>query len=105
MDDIAIRAVVRRLARPHPSGGQVVEHAAILAAGANSSQILTWITDHSGRPEEHQLAASQGLHGNRLSNASTTTSHAPSRYVLPPGALDGSADEMIDPLEEHPGLA
>jgi hypothetical protein len=46
VDDDAIRAVVRRLARPHASGGDVIERAAIIAEGAASGAIIAWITAH-----------------------------------------------------------
>ena len=49
--DDAIRAVVARLARPHRSGGSVIERAAILAEGHNSTAILDWIIGHAGEPE------------------------------------------------------
>jgi hypothetical protein len=35
MDDDPILALVKRLARPHASGGTVIERAAILADGAD----------------------------------------------------------------------
>jgi hypothetical protein len=38
--DDAIRAVVRRLSRPHASGGDVIERAAILAEGADAAAIV-----------------------------------------------------------------
>ena len=37
----AIRAVVRRLSRPGPGGGAVLERAAILAEGVDSGAIIT----------------------------------------------------------------
>ena len=51
MDDQAIRVVVARLSRRHPSGGQVIERAAVVAEGAESGAILDWITSHDGLPE------------------------------------------------------
>jgi len=63
--DDAIRAVVARLSRPHPSGGNVIERAAILAEGADSAAILSWIAAHSGQPEA--LAAAR----RRAAEAST----------------------------------
>ena len=44
MDDGEIRTLLSRLARPHASGGQVIERAAILAEGAEFPAILAWIT-------------------------------------------------------------
>src|SRR4051812_47388815 len=49
--DEALRAVVARLARPHRSGGSVIERAAILAEGECSSAIVDWILRHDGEAE------------------------------------------------------
>ena len=85
MDDDAIRILVTRLSRPHPSGGKVIERAAILAEGADSSAVLTWITAHAGEPEELAAApAGPGLHGARLQAGDP---RAPRRYILPQGVL------------------
>ena len=85
--DEAVRAVVRRLSRPHASGGDVIERAAILAEGDLSGPIVDWIVAHAGVPEERAPAASQGLHGSRLSAAPAGSGRPPLRYLLPPGAL------------------
>jgi hypothetical protein len=87
--DDAIRVVLKRLARPHSSGGEVVERAALLAEGAEFPAIMAWITDHAGVPEASATAApSQGLHGSRVSGGGATREPSkPQRYVLPPGAL------------------
>ncbi len=88
MDDKAIRAVVTRLSRQHASGGQVIERAAVLAEGVDSSAILAWITSHDGLPESRVgVAPARGLHQGRLDAGPGTSSTAPRRYVLPPGAL------------------
>jgi hypothetical protein len=88
MDDDAIRTLVTRLSRPHPSGGEVIERAAILAAGADSSAVLRWIAAHAGEPEElAPVASGRGLHSARLHDADRANARAPLRYVLPPGAL------------------
>ena len=64
MDDEAIRTLVKRLARAHPSGGTVIERAAIVAEGAGSNAVLTWITAHGGEPQAAvHTARSHGLHG------------------------------------------
>jgi hypothetical protein len=84
--DEAVRAVVRRLSRPHASGGDVIERAAILAEGDLSGPIVDWIVAHAGVPEERAPAASLGLHGSRLS-APAGSGRPPLRYLLPPGAL------------------
>ena len=89
MDDTAIEAVVRRLARPHPSGGRVIERAAILAEGADSSELLIWISDHDGQPEAQAVAASEGrgLHSDRADSRAAAAGRPPLRYVLPADAL------------------
>ena len=87
MDEVAIRALVTRLARPHPSGGDVIERAAILAAGADSADIVGWITQHAGEPETAVSKGTGGLHGARLTDSAQDV-RPPARYVLPAGALD-----------------
>lgn len=80
--DDAIRAVVTRLARPHPQGN-VIERAAILAEGESSAAVLAWITAHHGTPEVVAPSApGRGLHAGR-----DVVARPPSRYVLPAGAL------------------
>ena len=87
MDDDAIRAVVTRLSRPHSSGGDVIERAAILAEGAHSPAVVAWIIAHHGAPEIAVTGRSkQGLHGARL-GGDTGAESQPLRYVLPPNAL------------------
>jgi hypothetical protein len=89
MDDSEIRDVVARLSRPHTSGGDVIECAAILAAGGDYRAIVTWITDHDGTAEEAAPAVrTGGLHGSRLSYGSGAAPAGPARFVLPAGALD-----------------
>ena len=89
MEDEAIRALVTRLARTDPSGGAVIEHAAILAAGADSAAVLAWIVAHDGYPEaqESTTVTGRGLHGGRLNTRGGTVSPTPRRYVLPPGLV------------------
>jgi hypothetical protein len=88
VDDDAIRALVTRLARPHRSGGEVIERAAILAAGADSAEIIAWITAHAGIPEATVAAPTRhGLHGSRLGDSGGAESRTPLRFVLPAGAL------------------
>jgi hypothetical protein len=88
MDDAAIVALVTRLARPHPSGGRVIEHAAILAAGSDSPRVIAWIMAHAGTPEMPAIPRSMtgGLHGSRSSAAGGERT-VPQRYLLPAGAL------------------
>jgi hypothetical protein len=82
--DEAIRALVTRLARPHASGGTVIERATLLAEGPDFTAIVAWITAHDGRPESAVEAPSGGLHGGR---GRETPTGPPLRYVLPAGAL------------------
>jgi hypothetical protein len=85
-DDAEIRALVKRLARPHSSGGDVVERAALLASG-DFAAAMAWIGDHGGVAETMvPEAPRRGLHGPRLGLAGTD-SRAPLRFVLPAGTL------------------
>jgi hypothetical protein len=86
MDEVAIRALVTRLSRPHPSGGKVIERAAIMAEGADSGAIVDWITEHAGAPEAAISRGHGGLHGARIDDSAQAGT--PVRYVLPAGALD-----------------
>jgi hypothetical protein len=86
--DDAMRLLVRRLSRPHSSGGAVIERAAIVAEGADSTAIIEWIIAHAGQPEAAAPTAStRGLHGPRLSSGVGAQPSTPRRYVLPAGAL------------------
>jgi hypothetical protein len=88
MDDDAILALVKRLARPHPSGGAVIERAAILAEGADFASVIAWLAEHDGRPEARPASASsRGLHESRRGNAEEEQRRPPLRYVLPAGTL------------------
>ena len=88
MDDEAIRTLVKRLARAHPSGGTVIERAAIVAEGAGSNAVLTWITAHGGEPQAAvHTARSHGLHGSRLHDSEASEPRTPSRFVLPADAF------------------
>ena len=87
VDDHAIRALVTRLARPHPSGGAVIERAAILSEGADFAAVVAWITAHGGIPETASAIANPGLHPARLNNGRGAGSPTALRYVLPSGAL------------------
>ena len=80
--DDAIRAIVIRLARPHPKG-DVIERAAILAEGISSTAILDWIVAHAGEPEATPSSFKpRGLHGSHGAAGPVSL-----RYVLPSGAL------------------
>jgi hypothetical protein len=88
MDDLAISTLVSRLSRPHPSGGVVIERAAILASGADFPAVMDWITAHAGTPDTAVSATRRGgLHGSRIKDGEATPSRAPLRFVLPAGTL------------------
>jgi hypothetical protein len=84
-DDETIRTLVTRLARPHASGGKVVERAAILAEGADFTSVIGWIVAHGGKAETASAAPSRGLHGTRIGGGGADSQ--PLRFVLPPGQL------------------
>jgi hypothetical protein len=86
-EDDAIRAIVERLARRHPSGSAVIERAAILAEGADARAVVAWIVAHAGEPEAAASPQKRGLHGSRLGDPIGADSRPPVRYLLPPGAL------------------
>jgi hypothetical protein len=89
VDDEAIRSLVIRLARAHPSGGSVIERAAIVAEGADSRAVVTWIVDHGGTPEAvAPTSHRRGLHGALVHPGGASEPRTPSRYVLPARALD-----------------
>ncbi len=88
MEDDAIRTLVVRLARPHPSGGQVVERAAILAEGADFDAVMSWILARGGKAETMASAApGRGLHAARKDERAEGANRTPLRFVLPAGAL------------------
>jgi hypothetical protein len=87
MDDDAIRALLTRLARPHSSGGEVIERAAILAEGADCTAVIAWITAHAGTAETATATTRNGLHGSGLSYSGGAEPRTPLRFVLPAGAL------------------
>jgi hypothetical protein len=85
IEDDEIRVLVQSLSRRHPSGGTVIERAAIMASGADSAAILAWLDVHDAEPEELPPAAvAGGLHGAR---AGARGPSAPRRYVLPAGVF------------------
>jgi hypothetical protein len=86
--DAEIHALVKRLARPHPSGGVVVERAALLASGSDFAAVMAWIADHAGVAEAIAAEAPRrGLHGPRLGLSGGTEQRTPLRFVLPAAAL------------------
>jgi hypothetical protein len=77
---------VTRLARPHRSGGDVVERAAIFANGGNFAEVMAWIDAHGGTAEAQATTGDGGLH-DRHFGARPDAAQTPRRFVLPPGAL------------------
>jgi len=85
----AIGTLVQRLARPHASGGMVIERSVILAEGSDSAAILSWISDHDGVADSTSAPArSSGLHGMR--DVAGVGGQAPParRFVLPARAFE-----------------
>jgi hypothetical protein len=88
-NDDEIRTLLTRLSRRHPSGGTVIERAAIVAEGADSAAVVTWILAHAGEPEAGvDTSSKRGLHSPRLSGPIGPDPRPPARYVLPAGALN-----------------
>ncbi|MEA2241327.1 MAG: hypothetical protein QOD24_883 [Solirubrobacteraceae bacterium] len=91
VDDDAIRLLLTRLARAHPSGGMVIERAAIVAEGTGSEEVLRWMLAHGAEPEATVATpVRRGLHGSDLHATGGSGRSVPSRYILPAGALDPS---------------
>lgn len=86
--DAEILALVKRLARPHSSGGDVVERAALLASGSDFAAVMVWIADHAGVAETMvSEPPRRGLHGPLLGRSGGTGERTPLRFVLPAGTL------------------
>jgi hypothetical protein len=84
-----VQALVKRLSRPHPSGGLVVERAALLASGGDFAAVIQWIDDHAGVAEAISPQPSRrGLHGARIGLADDAEPPTPVRFVLPAGSLN-----------------
>jgi hypothetical protein len=89
MDEDAIRVLLNRLARAHPSGGTVIERSAIPAEGTGSQAVLKWIITHGGQAEAVVATpARRGLHGLDQRTIGGSGPDVPSRYILPAGAFD-----------------
>jgi hypothetical protein len=86
VNELEITTLIKNLSRPHPSGGVVIERAAILAAGGDSPQIIDWIITHAGEPET-PIARGRGLHGSLMSPDKGRVSSHPTRFVLPANSL------------------
>jgi hypothetical protein len=88
LGDAEIRALLKRLARPHSSGGDVVERAALLASGSDFPSVMAWIARHDGVAEAMAFEAPRrGLHGPRIGLSGGAAPRTPMRFVLPAGAL------------------
>jgi hypothetical protein len=82
-EDEAMRARLKRGARPHRSGGWVIERATLLSEGPEFGAAVAWIEAHGGVPELAVAPRVQrGLHSARAIETA-----APLRYVLPADAL------------------
>jgi hypothetical protein len=93
-DDIG--ALVERLARPHASGGRVIERSVILAEGATAGAIMSWIDDHDGVPDSSSVSTpGRGLHGTRLEPA--TQASPARRFVLPARAFARPGEDEAAP--------
>ena len=82
-DEETIRALVKRLSRPHPSGGKVIERAAIMAEGADFRSVIRWIVAQGGKPEGTSATRGGGLHGELRDHGGAAAEAR--RLVLPPG--------------------
>ena len=88
LGDAEIHALLKRLARPHSSGGDVVERAALLASGCDFPAVMAWIAHHAGVAEAMAaVAPRRGLHGPPIGLSDGAEPRTPLRYVLPAGAL------------------
>jgi len=87
VEDEVIRALVTRLARPHRSGGAVIERAALYADGANFAEVMAWMTARGATAEAVASTARGGLHDQRVDERPDAAAPTPRRFVLPPGAL------------------
>jgi hypothetical protein len=88
VEDVEITALVKRLSRPHRSGGVVIERAAIMAAGVDSMAVIDWILDHAGMPEAAvSPPRNRGLHGGRLNDSGVPSAQRAQSFVLPAGAV------------------
>jgi hypothetical protein len=85
-DDQEIRRLVRRLSRPHRSGGRVIERASLMAEGADFEAVMAWIEAHGGSAEAPAPSrAARGLHSERM--AENAAEQMPLRFVLPADAV------------------
>ena len=83
-----------RLSRPHPSGGRVIERAAVLAAGSNAAAMLTWISDHAQAEDLAPPADAHGIHGARATTVAHADVRKPLRYVVSAAELATLSGEV-----------
>src|ERR687886_237508 len=89
VDDEAIPSLLTGLARAHPAGGTVIERAAVVAAGADSEAVMTWILAHGGKPEAAvETSTRHGLHGSRLHSSGGSPPPGSFPFLVPPRAPD-----------------
>lgn len=89
MQDSDIREIVTRLARPHRSGGKVIERVAILAEGADFDAVMRWILDRDGVPEAAAAKPpARGIHAMRYHDTEGDAPPPPARFILPPGVVE-----------------
>ena len=81
MDDAASRDLMVRLSRPHPSGGRVLERAAILAEGPASAGVVDWIVGRAATANGPRRPQRRSHRRHRR------TDGPPLRYILVAGAL------------------
>ena len=85
----ATAVLVKRLARPHPSGGTVIERSVILAEGTHSTAILAWIADHDGTPDSTlPHTQKRGVHSPSPTVGSERQATQARRYILPATAFN-----------------
>lgn len=103
MEEEAIRRLVARLARPHRSGGHVVEGTAIRAEGPDFDAVEAWILARGGKPEEApKRPERRGLYATRFVDTDAEQNLATARYVLPAGALEEPDPPAGSPEEDEP---
>jgi hypothetical protein len=78
-----VRRLVERLARRTPTGGHVVDRAALLAAGRDFAAAVAFIEARGGEPQHQAAPRARGLHGVQAAAGDGPVR----RYLLPPGAL------------------
>jgi len=93
VDESEISTLVSRLARPHSSGGVVVERASLLAEGANFAAIMDWILAHGGVAEAASDQRGGGLQGMAAFERGAASVVSARRFVLPALPLRARAPE------------